>query len=186
MSASDHQALIETLERNPELLRQVEALNWESNSRETFQQHTEPDTLTEFNSSALDWPQPEPLGGELPPVPALDARLMPSALRPLVEDAAERMQVPIDFPAVVSVLCLAGVTNRRAAIQPKATDTSYGHQQSRDSKEAVRTEMGTRDRKARLAVLQKAHAPTAGLSYMQAQITNSKTSMSANRLHSLT
>ncbi len=41
------------------------------------------------------------------------------------------------------------------------------------------TEMGTRDRKARLAVLEKAHAPTAGLSYMQAQITNSKTSMSA-------
>jgi hypothetical protein len=39
--------------------------------------------------------------------------------------------------------------------------------------------MGTRDRKARLAILEKAHAPTAGLSYMQAQITNSKTSMSA-------
>jgi hypothetical protein len=38
--------------------------------------------------------------------------------------------------------------------------------------------MGTRDRKARLAVLEKAHALTAGLSYMQAQITNSKTSMS--------
>jgi hypothetical protein len=39
--------------------------------------------------------------------------------------------------------------------------------------------MATQDRKARLAVLEKAHAPTAGLSYMQAQITNSKTSMSA-------
>jgi hypothetical protein len=39
--------------------------------------------------------------------------------------------------------------------------------------------MGTRDRKARLAVLEKAHTPTAGLSYLQAQITNSKTSMSA-------
>src|SRR6201987_1857701 len=37
--------------------------------------------------------------------------------------------------------------------------------------------MGTRDRKAKLAVLEKAHPPTAGLSYMQAQITNSKTSM---------
>jgi hypothetical protein len=40
--------------------------------------------------------------------------------------------------------------------------------------------MGTRDGKARLAVLEKAPAPTAELSYMQAQITNSKTSMSAN------
>jgi len=33
------------------------------------------------------------------------------------------------------------------------------------------------DKNARLTVLEKAHAPTAGLSYMQAQITNSKTSM---------
>ena len=37
--------------------------------------------------------------------------------------------------------------------------------------------MGTRDRKAKLAVLEKAYASTAGLSYMQTQITNSKTSM---------
>jgi hypothetical protein len=40
--------------------------------------------------------------------------------------------------------------------------------------------MGTRDRKAKLAVLEKAYAPTAGLSYMQTQITNSKTSMIDN------
>jgi putative DNA primase/helicase len=35
------------------------------------------------------------------------------------------MQVPLDYPAVVSVLCLAGVVNRRAVIQPKASDTSW-------------------------------------------------------------
>jgi hypothetical protein len=46
-------------------------------------------------------------------------------------------------------------------------------------KKVFGSQMGTRDRKARLAVLEKALAPTAGLSYMQAQITNSKTSMSA-------
>jgi hypothetical protein len=38
---------------------------------------------------------------------------------------AERMQVPLDYPAVVAVLCLSGVTNRRATIQPKAADTSW-------------------------------------------------------------
>src|ERR1035441_4459876 len=72
-----------------------------------------------------DWPEPEPLGGELPPVQACDLPLLPRSLRPLVEDTAERMQVPLDYPAVMAVLCLAGVTNRRATIQPKAVDTSW-------------------------------------------------------------
>ena len=72
-----------------------------------------------------DWPKPEPLGGELPPVQSCDLALLPESLRPLVEDTAERMQVPLDYPAVVAVLCLAGVTNRRATIQPKAADTSW-------------------------------------------------------------
>jgi putative DNA primase/helicase len=35
------------------------------------------------------------------------------------------MQVPLDYPAVVAALCLAGATNRRATIQPKAADTSW-------------------------------------------------------------
>jgi putative DNA primase/helicase len=40
-------------------------------------------------------------------------------------DVTERMQVPMDYPAVVLVLCLAGVVNRRAVIQPKANDTGW-------------------------------------------------------------
>ena len=35
------------------------------------------------------------------------------------------MQVPMDYPAVVMVLCLAGAVNRRAVIQPKANDTGW-------------------------------------------------------------
>jgi Protein of unknown function (DUF3987) len=72
-----------------------------------------------------DWPDPEPLDGELPPVADFYLGLLPASLRPLVEDTAERMQVPLDYPAIVSVLCLAGVTNRRALIQPKSVDTSW-------------------------------------------------------------
>jgi Protein of unknown function (DUF3987)/Domain of unknown function (DUF3854) len=78
--------------------------------------------VAEVNS---DWPEPEPLGGELPPVQAFDAGLLPEALRPLVEDTAEPMQVPPDYPAAVAVLGLAGVVNRRAMIQPKAADSSW-------------------------------------------------------------
>ena len=75
--------------------------------------------------TADDWPKPEPIHGELPPVDAFSEDLLPDSFRPLVRDVAERMQVPIDYPAVVMVLCLAGAVNRRAVIQPKANDTGW-------------------------------------------------------------
>lgn len=71
------------------------------------------------------WSDPQPLGGELPPVADLDPRLLPAALRPLIEDTSERMQVPSDYPAVVSVLSLAGATGRRVRIQVKEKDASW-------------------------------------------------------------
>jgi Protein of unknown function (DUF3987) len=40
-------------------------------------------------------------------------------------DVANRMQVPMDYPAAAVVLCLAGAVNRRAMIQPKARDTGW-------------------------------------------------------------
>src|ERR1039458_9250438 len=57
----------------------------------------------------------EPLGAELPPVPRFELQLLPASLRPLVGDVAERMQVPLDFPGTVALLCLAVATNRRFA-----------------------------------------------------------------------
>jgi putative DNA primase/helicase len=51
--------------------------------------------------------------------------MMPEVLRGVVEDTAERLQVPIDFPAVAAMLSLAGAVNRRAFILPKAHDTSW-------------------------------------------------------------
>lgn len=71
------------------------------------------------------WPDPAPLGGALPAVPAFSLELLPASLRPLVADIAERMQIPADVPAAFTVLCLAGCVNRRASIQPKARDTSW-------------------------------------------------------------
>jgi putative DNA primase/helicase len=65
------------------------------------------------------------LGEELPAVPAFDAGLLPGSLRLMVEDVADRMQVPLDFPAIVSVATLAGLCGRRALIQPKEKDDSW-------------------------------------------------------------
>ena len=71
------------------------------------------------------WPKLEPLQSELPPVEAFSEELLLPSFRPLVRDVSERMQVPMDYPAVVILLCLAGAVNRRATIQPKAQDTGW-------------------------------------------------------------
>ena len=71
------------------------------------------------------WPEPEPLADALPDVAQFDLELMPESFRPLVKDVAERMQVPLDFPAVAAIATLAGVTNRRAVIQPKRNDHTW-------------------------------------------------------------
>lgn len=68
------------------------------------------------------WSAPDELDTKLPPVPDFDLELLPAALRPMVKDIAIRMQVPVDFPAVVAVATLAGICGRRAMIQPKALD----------------------------------------------------------------
>ena len=72
-----------------------------------------------------DWQKPEQIHSELPSVVAFSENLLPTSILPLVRDVAERMQVPIDYPAVTLVLCLAGVVNRRAFVQPKANDTGW-------------------------------------------------------------
>ena len=71
------------------------------------------------------WPKPEPIQSDLPPVQAFTEDLLPDSFRPLARDVTERMQVPMDYPGVVMILCLAGVVNRRAIIQPKANDTGW-------------------------------------------------------------
>jgi hypothetical protein len=72
-----------------------------------------------------DWPDPAPLGDELPLVQAFSPELLPSSLRPLVEDLSERMQTPLDFAGAAATVALAGCVNRRAIIYPKAVDDSW-------------------------------------------------------------
>src|SRR5271167_3750793 len=96
----DHRTL---LERDPALLAEVERLV-EPGIDERLDFSTPREMLGASQTVQDDWPEPEPLGGELPPVQACDIVLLPESLRPLIEDTAERMQVPLDYPAVVAVL----------------------------------------------------------------------------------
>jgi hypothetical protein len=90
----------------------------------------EPDRRTSVTSVSgtppsfrVQWPEPEPLREELPPVPAFDPSLLPERLRPWIVDIANRMQCPMDFPAVAAVVVLSSVLGRKIAIRPKRRDT---------------------------------------------------------------
>ena len=75
------------------------------------------------SAPALDsWPDPLPLPDSLPPVTAFDFDLLPDTLRPWIEDIAERVQCPPDFPAVGAMISLAAVVGRKIGIRPKRQD----------------------------------------------------------------
>jgi len=76
-------------------------------------------------STMDDWPEPMPLRGKLPPVLPFSPNMVPYSFRDLIADIADRMQVPMDYPAAVVVVALAGAVNRRAAIQPKVLDSGW-------------------------------------------------------------
>jgi putative DNA primase/helicase len=106
------------LRDNPGLLRPVEELPVGDEGMPSSES-------VQSEGGFAGWPDPLPIAGELPPVEPFRDELLPAAFRPFVRDTAERMQVPLDFPAVALVLCLAGAVNRRARIQPKAADTGW-------------------------------------------------------------
>src|SRR5262245_8259138 len=68
----------------------------------------------------VPWPAltalPEP---GLPPVPTLDAALLPTRLCDWLVDAAERLDVPLELVAAPALCLLGGLIGRRIAIAPK-------------------------------------------------------------------
>lgn len=70
----------------------------------------------------IDWPQPQPIPDQMPVVMKFDTALLPDSLRPWIEDVADRMQCPVDFPAVTAILALSSIVGRKLAIRPKRQD----------------------------------------------------------------
>lgn len=84
----------------------------------TIKAHARP--VSEAEAEA--WPEPEPLPVGMPPVEPFTFELLPEALRPWVQDIAERMQCPPDYPAVGAIVCLSAVVGRQIGIRPKRRD----------------------------------------------------------------
>jgi len=71
-----------------------------------------------------DFPEqrPQPIPDSLPDVPKLDPVLLPETLRPWIEDVAERIQCPIEFPALGAMVALASVVGRQIGVRPRRRD----------------------------------------------------------------
>lgn len=70
------------------------------------------------------WPAatPQPLPPPLPDVPAFRADLLPEAVRRWCEDAAEGLQVPLDFTAIPAMIGLAGAIGRCIGLRLKRNE----------------------------------------------------------------
>lgn len=116
------------LEQNPALLHQVERIVTPTAAGLKIEEggRINGNAVGKPPQPADEWPEPEPLGGELPAVPAFDLETMlPLNLRPLAKDISERMQAPIDLPAMASVVTLSGAAGRRVRIFPKEKDYEW-------------------------------------------------------------
>ncbi len=69
-----------------------------------------------------EWTEPKPLPADLPAVPSFNFVCLPDTFRDWIEDIAERMQCPPDFPAVGAMIALGSLVGRKIGIRPKRYD----------------------------------------------------------------
>ncbi|MBS0628447.1 MAG: DUF3987 domain-containing protein, partial [Verrucomicrobia bacterium] len=81
------------------------------------------DTTSITFDSFGDWKDPVDFQDKLLPVPLLDPLVLPEALRYHAEDAADRMQCPIDFIAVAQIVVFSSLIGAGCCIRPKQLDT---------------------------------------------------------------
>jgi hypothetical protein len=69
-----------------------------------------------------EWPERQPLPDALPEVPTLPSELLPEPLRAWIDDASERLQVPIELIAAPAMVSAAALVGRTIGIMPKRHD----------------------------------------------------------------
>ncbi|HUX78423.1 MAG TPA: DUF3987 domain-containing protein, partial [Alphaproteobacteria bacterium] len=75
---------------------------------------------------SLEWPEPTPINGikkDLSPVIPLPPELIPEPYQDWLMDIAERMQCPLDYVAVGSIIVTASIIGTGCSIRPKSMDS---------------------------------------------------------------
>lgn len=78
--------------------------------------------LAEPGATGSPCPEVRPLPNDLPPVMPYESDLLPNLLRSFVDDIAERLQCPPDFPATATLAVVGSVIGRRCGIRPRRRD----------------------------------------------------------------
>lgn len=73
----------------------------------------------EIKDGAMSANAPEPLPAPLPDVPAFDEGMLPASVRGWCVDAADGLQVPLDFTAIPAMVALGGTIGRHVGIAMK-------------------------------------------------------------------
>jgi putative DNA primase/helicase len=71
------------------------------------------------NGKAKNWPEPKLLPSGLSAVHQFSLDFMPDALRPWIDDIANRLQCPPDYVAITAIVALGSVIGRRVGIKPQ-------------------------------------------------------------------
>lgn len=79
-------------------------------------------SATQVPLATEEWRPPRSLPDGLRPVPTLPPNLIPPALRAWLCDIAERLQVPLDYPAAAVVVLMASLIGNQLRIRPKRRD----------------------------------------------------------------
>ena len=69
-----------------------------------------------------DWPDPDPIPEGLLPVPQLTQEFIPEPFHDWLTDITDRVQCPLEFPAVAALIAVAGVVGNTISICPKKRD----------------------------------------------------------------
>ena len=69
-----------------------------------------------------EWSEPFPIQCELLPVEPFKPEWLPDALREWVKDIADRMQCPIDYPAIGAMVVLSSLAGKKMVVKPKEYD----------------------------------------------------------------
>src|SRR5262249_23827072 len=88
------------------------------------EQIPEEDPAEEVTATDL-WPEPLSIEDTRISVEPLRPEMLPASLAGWLCDVAERMDVPLDFPAAAAIVALSAAVGRRAWITPQRVDTGW-------------------------------------------------------------
>ena len=82
----------------------------------------DPAALELIDDRGMVWRRPEGLPDSLPEVVPLPKDALPRSIRDAIDDIAERMQCPPDFPAAAMLVAMGAVIGCRIGIRPRRMD----------------------------------------------------------------